>query len=794
VTLLVTWAACPLLLLVLAVGWGLLADLLLGTTLPRALIPGLGLASVIVVTQLLLLVGPVSSVAAPVVAGGAAIGFAAAARTRRGWWPCRSAAVAAAAVFAVFAAPVVLSGEATFPGYIKLDDTATWLALTDQISERGLDLGGMAPSTHEATLAFTLGKQYPVGAFVPLAIGSRLVGQDPAWLIAPYMATLAAMLALSLWTLSGSLVDSRRMRAVAAFLGAQPALLYGYYLWGGVKEILAATLVATGFGLATAALPVRGLRSAVPTVIVAVALADTLSLAGVVWLAPALAAVAVGAWRGSSPPFRRRAGVGAVIVAFGAAPALAMASFVSPFRTAFTGGTALGNLIRPVSPLELAGVWPAGDFRLEPVLPPVSSGLIAVALVAAAIGFAIAARQRALGILLYVAGALAVAIATQLVAAPWLAGKALAIAAPALLLAAVVAAARLMPARRPLGIALLTVLSGGVLWSNALAYRDVSLAPRDQLAELQTIGGEIEGQGPTLITEYEPYGARHFLRGGDAEGASELRRRPVALVDGGTLPKGASADTDEFRLRGLMTYRTLVLRSSPAQSRPPSPYRLSWSGEYYEVWQRPPGTEGSVIRHLGLGKGFDPGGVPRCADVRSLARAVGPHGSLVAVSRRPSFRIALERTRHPDAWDVAGPVHRLLPTTPGTLEAGLRLARPGDYQVWLGGSVRPQVDLRVDGRSAGEVRDELNNSGEYVWLGRRRLDAGRHTLTVRFGGADLHPGSGGPPAFVGPLVVSSQDAADTRVRRFRPSQAARLCGRRWDWVEATTSSHRRRRS
>ena len=128
------------------------------------------------------------------------------------------------------------------------------------------------------------------------------------------------------------------MRAVAAFLGAQPALLYGYYLWGGVKEILAATLVATGFGLATAALPVRGLRSALPTVIVAVALADSLSLSGIVWLVPALAAVAVGAWRGSSPPFRRRVGVGAVIVAFGAAPALAMASFVSPFRTAFTGG------------------------------------------------------------------------------------------------------------------------------------------------------------------------------------------------------------------------------------------------------------------------------------------------------------------------------------------------------------------------------------------------------------------------------------------------------------------------
>ncbi len=124
------------------------------------------------------------------------------------------------------------------------------------------------------------------------------------------------------------------------------------------------------------------------------------------------------------------------------------------------------------------------------------------------------------------------------------------------------------------------------------------------------------------MTEYEPYGARHFLRAADTEGASELRRRSVTLVNGGTLPKGSSADTDAFRLGGLMTYRTLVLRSSPAQSRPPSPYRLTWRGRYYEVWQRPPGSGGSVIRHLGLGSGFDPGGVARCAAVRRLARTV----------------------------------------------------------------------------------------------------------------------------------------------------------------------------
>ena len=37
-------------------------------------------------------------------------------------------------------------------------------------------------------------------------------------------------------------------------------------------------------------------------------------------------------------------------------------------------------------------------------------------------------------------------------------------------------------------------LAGGVLWSNALAFHYVSLAPRGQLAELQTIGIDLPGK------------------------------------------------------------------------------------------------------------------------------------------------------------------------------------------------------------------------------------------------------------------------------------------------------------
>src|SRR5439155_9440574 len=136
-------------------------------------------------------------------------------------------------------------------------------------------------------------------------------------------------------------------------------------------------------------------------------------------------------------------------------------------------------------------------------------------------------------------------------------------------------------------------------------------------------------------TEYQPYGVRHLLRDADPEGASELRRRPVRLTGGDTLAKGTTADTDRFQLRALTVYRTLVLRRSPAQSRPPSPFRLVWRGDYYDAWQRPPGPRRRLIPHHGVGSELDPGGIARCRAVGRLARAARPPGEPAPVRRAP---------------------------------------------------------------------------------------------------------------------------------------------------------------
>src|SRR4051812_1057484 len=783
--MLIDWVVFPLILGAVLLGCALRARETLRMQLPGALILALGLVVVIVVGRVTAYADATAGLTTPVVVAMAVAGFWMAARrglARPSGW----AVLAAVGVVAAFAAPIVLSGEATFAGFIKLDDTATWMALTDRVMQHGRSLSGLQPSTYEATLALNLGQGYPIGGFLPLGVGRALVGQDVAWVIQPYMACLGGLLSLVLWELPRSLVPSHRLRAAVAFIAAQPALLYGYYLWGGIKEMTAAVLIAATAGFAGIAIGAPRKRGPV----IALALAGgaaigVLSGGGAVWLLPPLLAVLWATARvlGRHVTLRRAA---AFVAAVGvlSLPVIVPGGFLPPTSSPIDSPDALGNLIHPLHFQQVAGMWPSGDFRLSPTHMAPADVLIAVGVLAAAGAMLVAWRARAWTPLVYTLGALASCVLIFLIGSPWVAGKALASASPAIPFAAMLGAATLWTIGRRVGGGVLALaIAAGVLWSNALAYRDVNLGPRDQLDDLQAIGKQIEGEGPTLMTEYEPYGVRHFLRDADPEGASELRRRLVPLLGGKSLPKGESADTDRFRLNGLLAYRTLVLRRSPAQSRPPSPYELIYRGSSYEAWQRPGGAS-AVIDRLGLGGPVDPAAVPRCRDVVRLAAEAGSGGRIAAVARTPVVAVALTSARHPAAWEAAGYRTALIPRTPGSVVANVTAPASGHYEVWLGGSVRPQVDLVVDGEREGSVRQTLNNDGEYVDFGPVDLSRGPHSIELAFHGSDLHPGSGGQPAPIGPLVLSSDDAADTTIRTIPAARATTLCGRRWDWIEA----------
>jgi hypothetical protein len=308
-------------------------------------------------------------------------------------------------------------------------------------------------------------------------------------------------------------------------------------------------------------------------------------------------------------------------------------------------------------------------------------------------------------------------------------------------------------------------ITGGVLWSNALAYHDVSLAPRGQLHELEAIGNAFAGQGPALMTAYEPYGARHFLRSENPEGASELRRRFDYLRNGQMLDKGESADIDRLRLDGILAYRTLVLRRGPATSRPPSVYRLVRSGRYYEVWQRPASGGPTIIEHLSLGNATQAAAVPRCSDVLRLARKAKDARGYLATATRP----------------LAIPV--VTPSLTGTASVRITAPAAGRYTAWLGGDWFGNSSVKVDGHEVGAKRAELNWPGLYTDLGSVKLGAGAHTVDLTYDTGGLHPGSGGPPFSFGPLTLSREDRR-APVQTVAPSAARALCGRRLDWIEA----------
>src|SRR5262249_51642725 len=199
----------------------------------------------------------------------------------------------------------------------------------------------------------------------------------------------------------------------------------------------------------------------------------------------------------------------------------------------------------------------------RPAQLPVTHLLLVVVAAGAVYATVVAVRRRAWMLPLYLASALGGWVCVALFDAaghgsPWLDAKALASASPCVLTAALIGAALLVTgARAIVGVAAAVAICAGVVWSNALAYGSVWLAPRAQLHELETIGHRFAADSPALMTEYQPYGVRHFLRALEPEAASERRTRPVTLRSGGVLDKAEYADIDSFALSDVLVYRTL---------------------------------------------------------------------------------------------------------------------------------------------------------------------------------------------------------------------------------------------
>ena len=324
-------------------------------------------------------------------------------------------------------------------------------------------------------------------------------------------------------------MGSSVLRGLIAFTAAQPALVYAYAMQGSIKEIG----TAWGIPLLAALLPVfaaqRGgaVRAAIPLAVAGAATVGFVGLAAAVWIAPvALIALVLSVLANRT---RLRATVFAaatfavVLVVLSFQSFVGLNAYVEVAGATVTAQNEFGNLLGPLRSLQMFGVWLTGDYRLPPVGRnyDVTLALIGVTIASGVLGLIWAWRRRAWApaalLLISVLGWWYVTRSGS----PWADAKALVIVSPAIVLTAMLGPVALHSLGRRLEAFLLAALiATGVMASNALAYHDVSLAPRDRLGELETIGDRIDGQGPTLYTEFEEFG-KHFLREADPAGSSE---------------------------------------------------------------------------------------------------------------------------------------------------------------------------------------------------------------------------------------------------------------------------------
>jgi hypothetical protein len=329
---------------------------------------------------------------------------------------------------------------------------------------------------------------------------------------------------------------------------------------------------------------------------------------------------------------------------------------------------------------------------------------------------------------------------------------------------------------------LAAALAGGVLWTNALAYRDASVAPRARFAELASIGSRFSGRGPAFYNLSDEF-AIHFLRSEAVADPAYAQPRPrPGLRRRAPQQLRAPWDLDELSETYLQGFPLLVLGRSPRDSRPPANYRLEYRGRYYEVWRRTGAP--LVLRHLALGGHLDPASVPRCETIMALAAQARRQKGRLAYAIRPRMPVFVPgRVRRPPGWGpVFGDRFSVIPRKPGAVAGTLQVHASGRYELWLQGSFGLGLEVRIDGRDVARSSQQLGPWGQSVPLGELQLSAGVYRVSIVVHSQGLAPAVWPVDQTIGPLMLTPSPDPEP-LGEVDPAHAGSLCGRSLDWVE-----------
>jgi hypothetical protein len=811
----VSYILAPLVLLAASAGAGLLARRLAGGRVAPVLVLPLGFATLLAVGTFLTafsFTARLNAVAIVVLGVG---GLVLERRTirellgaPRSWaWP----AAAGFGGYLAVIAPALLSGEATWTGYARIVDLAMQMEWAQWLTTHGREIPPIRDSSFHEVISKTAVTGYPGAGNAVFGSVGQLLGTQPIWIYQPFMAITAGMLALSVYGLLERAVPQRPLRALAGFVAAQPNILYGYALVGGIKELTSAVALVFCGAVAGTMRPREGIRAAVPLAIGVSAGIGTFSLTIGPWFGVVLAGAVLATTLVRRPAVRvpgvdvraLRTWAGtAVIVLVLSAPMLYWATQLAKVAVQAEGANAtalidLGNLAAPIAVRASIGVWISGDYRVPHLGDTPETLLVGLtALALAAVGLAFAARRRDRGLLLLTAATgVALLYFTQRTG-PWIELKAICLAGPVVLAlafagaSALLTSVRLRAASAVVGVVATVAVTAGVLLGNAEAYHDITLAPAARMYDLQRVGERFAGEGPALYPAHEEY-AEFFLR----DVPADVYVNPGAEGTGIPAPRGDvlarapqpsfAYDLDALATAMVERYPLVILRRGPLWSRPPADYELAQRTRFVEVWRRT-GPAGQVLQHVPV-PGAGPTAVAKeCRQLTARARREGDRVRVAYATAGESVVARLGRAKTNPAWITDGK-DTVVMNGPGWAQLTVDVPTTATYRVWVQGPDQRPVDVSIDGRRAGTLKDTWSYPQGWTDIGTMRVAAGRRKVRLDRGGGRPLPGDGAGGFPIGPVVLERVDPSPARgsVRIVPASQASEVCAdaERYDWVE-----------
>ena len=788
----------PALLVVLALGTGLLVDRASGGILPGVLLVPVGLGGLVAIAELFAWKSATGSLTpfALLVCGAAgyALGFTRLRAARPDWW----VVAAALGAYVALCAPVLLSGHVTMGGYL-LDTTVGFHLLgSDYLLDHGRVFDQLPVSTYRMTLEAYFGTQYPSGGHTLLGGAGRIVGVDRIWLYQPFLSLLLASCVPTLYYLAREASLPRFLAAAGSMLAAIPALVYAYAQMGAIKELTALPFVLL-LGAMLVLLPrllARGPRGALVPAVVGAAGIGAIGLAFVPWLGlAALAGLVLLVLESRDRRALLRPLLGWTAALSVAVVVLALPTFgplsdslrlTESFSTSNVGAVNdPGNLLRPLKKEQMLGVWLTGGHRGDPVnWFQETYVLIGVALIAALLGLLFIVRNRRWTLVAWVAVMAVVWAVLTKRGVTWTDAKLLVITSPVVVLLAVFGVESLWRAgRRVEGGVVGVALAVGILASNAFTYHDTNLLPNQRYEELMSIGDRFGSDQAALLPEFDEI-ALYALQDLPPDGPGFSYKNPQLglLADGTAAGYGRSYDLDQLPPTAVESYETIVARRRPNASRPPSSFERVFSGRFYDVWRNRRDRE--ILAHVPAGSGLQAAGRANCADVRRAASGADP-GSTVSYLPRPRLPVVnpVKAKRSPGWAETTGGVGLY---TPGELSANVSVETGGRYRIWLKGEFGRELRVYLNGERVGQISYETGNDGNYGTPIDATLEPGRNRLVIERGGGSLRPGDNMPGALR--AIIFEPLGLPTELKSVDLSDWRDACRSTVDWVEIVKPS------